>query len=62
MAESLRCSPRTTTMLLITYTPIQNVFGIKKIKIKKLMFTRGPMREEIVFILLTVVSSKMPSI
>ena len=37
MAEFLYCSPETIT-LLVGYTPIQNVFGIKnnnKIKIKK---------------------------
>jgi len=28
MAESLCCSPGTTTTLLIGYTPIQNVFGV----------------------------------
>jgi len=31
MAESLRCSPETTTTLLTGYTPIQN----KKYKVKK---------------------------
>ena len=31
MAESLRCSPETTTTLLTGYTPIQN----KKFKVKK---------------------------
>ena len=30
MAESLRRSPETMTTLLIGYTPIQNVFGVKK--------------------------------
>ena len=35
MVESLPCLPETTTTLLIGYTPIQNVFGVKKIKIKK---------------------------
>ena len=30
MTESLHCSPETTTTLLIFYTPIQNVFGVKK--------------------------------
>ena len=34
MAESLHCSPETTTTLLITYTPIQN----KKFKVKKKEF------------------------
>ena len=29
MAESLRCSPETITTLLISYTPIQNVFVLK---------------------------------
>ena len=38
MAESLHCSPVTMTTLLIGYTPIQNVFGVKKIKIKKKNF------------------------
>ena len=38
MAESLHCSPETITILLIGYTPIQNVFGVKKIKIKKKNF------------------------
>ena len=32
MAEFLRCSPETITTLLISHTPIQNVFGVKKIK------------------------------
>ena len=31
MAESLHCSRETTTTLLIAYTPIQNVFGVKKL-------------------------------
>ena len=31
MAESLHCSPETVTTLVISYTPIQNVFGVKKI-------------------------------
>ena len=35
MAESLHGSPETTTILLICYTPIQNVFGFKKLKLKK---------------------------
>ena len=30
MAESLCCLPETVTRLLIGYTPIQNVFGVKK--------------------------------
>ena len=34
MAESLRCLPETITTLLIGYTPIQNVFGVKKPKVK----------------------------
>ena len=29
-AESLCCSPETSTMLLIGYTPMQNGFGVKK--------------------------------
>ena len=32
MAESLHCSPETITTLLIDYLPIQNDFGVKKIK------------------------------
>ena len=32
MAESPPCSPETITTLLISYTPIQNVFGVKKKK------------------------------
>jgi hypothetical protein len=32
MAKSLHCSAETITMLLIGYTPIQNAFGVKKIK------------------------------
>ena len=35
MAEPLLCSPETITTLLIGYTPIQNAFGVKKIKLKK---------------------------
>ena len=35
MAESLRCSLETTTRLLIGYTPIQSVFGVKKKKKKE---------------------------
>ena len=35
MAESLHCSPETITTLLNSYTPKQNVFGVKKIKLKK---------------------------
>ena len=34
MAESLQCSPETTT-LLISYAPTQNAFGVKKTKILK---------------------------
>ena len=30
VAEPLHCSPETITSLLIGYTPIQNVFGVKK--------------------------------
>ena len=30
MAESLCCLPETVITLLIGYTPIQNVFGVKK--------------------------------
>ena len=32
MAESLHCSLETIITLLIDYTPIQNVFGVKKKK------------------------------
>ena len=31
LAEALHCFPVTTTALLISYTPVQNVFGVKKI-------------------------------
>ena len=31
MAESLCCSPETTTTLLVGSAPIQNVFGVKKL-------------------------------
>ena len=34
MAESFHCSPETIITLLTGYTPIQNVFGVKKKKIK----------------------------
>ena len=30
MAESLHCSLETITTLLIRYTPIENIFGVKK--------------------------------
>ena len=30
MAESLCCSSETITTLLISYTPVQNIFGVKK--------------------------------
>ena len=30
MAETLCCSPKTITTLLIVYTPIQSVFGVKR--------------------------------
>ena len=42
MAESLHCSPETTTTLLICYTPIQNVFGFKKLKLKKKSSNKSP--------------------
>ena len=32
VAEPLSGSPETITMLLIGYTPVQNVFGVKKKK------------------------------
>ena len=35
MTESLCCSPETTTTFLIDYTPIQNIFGVKKQTNKK---------------------------
>ena len=35
MAEFLHCSPKTNSTLLIGYTPIQNVFGVKKIRFEK---------------------------
>ena len=34
MAESFHCPPETIITLLTGYTPIQNVFGVKKIKLK----------------------------
>ena len=34
MTESLCCSPETSTILLVGYTPIQNILVLKKIKIK----------------------------
>ena len=34
MAVSFHCSSETITTLLIGYTPIQNVFGAKNIKIQ----------------------------
>ena len=33
MAESLCCSPETTSTFLICYTPVRNVFGVKKLKL-----------------------------
>ena len=30
MAASLHCSPETITTLSISYTPVQNAFGVKK--------------------------------
>ena len=33
--ELLHCSPKITTTLLIRYIPIQTVFDIKKLKLKK---------------------------
>ena len=39
MTESLHCSPETATTLLIFYTPIQNVFGVKKNKNLKINYT-----------------------
>lgn len=35
LAESPHCSPETTTSLLISYIPMQNVFGVKKLKFLK---------------------------
>ena len=32
MAESLCCLPETTTTLLITYTSMKKVYGVKKIR------------------------------
>ena len=37
MVEALCCSPKTTTTLLIGYMLRQNVFGVKKLKLKKEM-------------------------
>ena len=45
MAESLHCSPETITVLLISYTPIQTAFGVRKKKkiniINKIIFQDG---------------------
>ena len=41
MAESLHCSPETIT-LLTGYTPVQNVFGVKKINIFQLKCSYFP--------------------
>ena len=38
MAEFLHCSPETTTTLLISYIPVQNVSGVKKKKSHALTF------------------------
>ena len=35
MAEFLHYSLETTTILSISYIPIQNVFGVKKLKLNK---------------------------
>ena len=35
IAESPHCPPETTTSLLISYIPMQNVFGVKKLKFLK---------------------------
>ena len=32
VAESFHCSPESMTALLIDYTPVQNVFGVKYLK------------------------------
>ena len=40
MAESLHCSPETTTTLLICFTPKQNVFVVKKYVKKRKKFRR----------------------
>ena len=34
MSESLHCSPETSTALLVSYTPIQNVLGAKNKQMK----------------------------
>ena len=36
MAEYLHCSPETITTLLISYSSIQNGFGVNKMKKKKI--------------------------
>ena len=46
MAESLHCSPERITTLLIRYTPIKNVFSVKKTKLKKI-FKNLPCKAEI---------------
>ena len=37
MAESLCCSPETTTTLLITYTSMKKVYGVKKVIKEKIL-------------------------
>ena len=41
-AESLHCSPETITTLFSSYTPIQNVSGVKKINLKKHKYVISP--------------------
>ena len=40
MAKSLLCLPEITTMLFISYMPIQNVFGVKKNFLRGCVFSR----------------------
>ena len=49
MAESLHCSPERITTLLIRYTPIKNVFSVKKTKLKKI-FKNLPYKAEILWL------------
>ena len=49
MAESLHCSPQTITMLLISYTPIQNKKFRKKVYMKYLNSHKQPYASMIIF-------------
>ena len=47
MAETLSCPPETTTTLLISYTPMQNVFVLKKDLIGYLILLGFPVGSEV---------------